>query len=207
MKEDGKKLIPQAILPKETQEQIDAKEERERILSEDPPIKKWAARKKPPKLEGNPLLGYLEYLTRTFRRRSNIATRTEKNLLAISALIPSTVLKVKVKVAQVIKTNKQIIVLEAMKMKNVYEAPSVPCLVESILCNEGDKVAKDKILITFINIKGKSKKDIDQLVKKIKEKEKRQDKKSQKKPKDQTTRLEKTRTLINRLTSRGRKKS
>lgn len=82
-------------------------------------------------------------LTDAFKNRAPW-TRPDEKL--IQAYIPGKILKIFVKEGQKIRAEAKLLILEAMKMKNIVVSP-VSGIVKKILVKEGDQVPKKTILI------------------------------------------------------------
>lgn len=86
---------------------------------------------------------YKTQLTSKYLNRKNWERPNEK---LVNAFIPGTILKVFVKEGQKVKEGSKLLILEAMKMKNVVTAP-VTGTIKSIEIKEGEMVPKNKLLI------------------------------------------------------------
>lgn len=82
-------------------------------------------------------------LTDTFKNRIPWTKPDEKMILAY---IPGKILKIFVKEGQKVRAQAKLLILEAMKMKNIVISP-VSGTVKKILVKEGDQVPKKTILI------------------------------------------------------------
>jgi len=66
----------------------------------------------------------------------------------MKAFIPGTIIKVHVKRRNKVSQNDELLVLEAMKMRNIILAP-MDGVIKEVLVKEGESVAKNTVLITF----------------------------------------------------------
>jgi biotin carboxyl carrier protein len=66
----------------------------------------------------------------------------------IAAVIPGVILEVKVKKGQVVKKNEDLLILEAMKMRNVLTSP-FDGVIKDVLVKPGNMVAKGELLLEF----------------------------------------------------------
>jgi biotin carboxyl carrier protein len=64
----------------------------------------------------------------------------------VRAIIPGTVIEVKVKKGQFVRSAQIVLVLEAMKMHNNVEA-EIDGVIEEVNVSAGDRVEKDKVMI------------------------------------------------------------
>ena len=71
---------------------------------------------------------------------------TEKKAEPIKAPMPGLVLKIMVEAGQQIKKGDPVLILEAMKMENVFKAPS-EAIVKAVKIREGQAVEKGTVLI------------------------------------------------------------
>ena len=62
--------------------------------------------------------------------------------------MPGVVKAIAVRIGQEVKTGEQLCIVEAMKMENVLTAER-DATVKAILCNEGDSLAVDAIIMEF----------------------------------------------------------
>ena len=88
---------------------------------------------------------YRTELTEKFKNRSNWKPVDPSKVLSF---IPGTITKVFVKAGDVVEPGTELMVLEAMKMKNkvVFHKEAV---VKSIMVKEGEKVPKNHVMIEF----------------------------------------------------------
>ena len=86
---------------------------------------------------------YKTTLTQKFKNRTAWELPNE-NL--IKAFIPGTILKIFVKEGQKVREGSKLLILEAMKMKNVVTAPASG-VIKSIEVKEGIMVPKNQLLI------------------------------------------------------------
>lgn len=86
---------------------------------------------------------YKTTLTGKFKNRISWEQPNEK---LVKAFIPGNILKVFVKEGQKVRQGSKLLILEAMKMKNVVSAP-VSGVIKSIQVEEGKMVPKNQLLI------------------------------------------------------------
>ena len=86
---------------------------------------------------------YKTTLTKKFKNRTHWERPNEK---MVKAFIPGTILTLFVKEGQKVKEGTKLLILEAMKMKNVLAAP-VSGTIKTIHVEEGVMVSKNKLLI------------------------------------------------------------
>jgi len=92
------------------------------------------------------VIGGVEYATTLTNKYINRKKWEAPNPKMIKAYIPGNILKIYVKEGQQIKTGTKLLLLEAMKMKNIVEAP-VNGIIKSIHVKEGVMVPKNELLI------------------------------------------------------------
>ncbi len=68
------------------------------------------------------------------------------NYREVTAIIPGTIIEIKVKVGDVVSEGDEMLVIEAMKMNNQLKFPTKGT-VDKIVVSNGDIVAKGKVLI------------------------------------------------------------
>jgi len=93
-------------------------------------------------------INYSEYTTRLsnkFRNRKVYAPHDKTRLLSF---IPGTIIEILVQEGDKVKKGDEVLVLEAMKMKNRLKSP-VTGVVKNIGVKEDEKVPKGKLLIEF----------------------------------------------------------
>ena len=88
------------------------------------------------------------YKTTLTKKYTNKKPYEPPNLKKIKAFIPGTVREVYVKRKAKVSMNDDLMVLEAMKMRNVLKAP-IDGVIKSIHVKEGQAVPKDFVLIEF----------------------------------------------------------
>ncbi len=88
---------------------------------------------------------YKTNLTKKYENRKSWAAPDPKK---ISAHIPGTILEVKVKEGQEVKAGDNILILEAMKMKNEINAP-FDGVISKVHVEPGEKVPKNHLMIEF----------------------------------------------------------
>ncbi len=86
---------------------------------------------------------YKTIISESFKNRKNWAEPDPKLILAY---IPGNIETIFVKEGQKVREGSKLLILEAMKMKNLVASP-VGGIVKSIKVNEGDAVPKNTILI------------------------------------------------------------
>lgn len=92
------------------------------------------------------LLEGTRYKTTFTRKFENRKPWIQPNPMQVTAFIPGLILKVLVEPGQEIKAGQELLVLEAMKMKNQLKAPA-DGRVKSVMVKEGEKVPKDFLLV------------------------------------------------------------
>lgn len=90
----------------------------------------------------------VNYRTTLTRKYTNKKPYEPPNLKRIKAFIPGTIREVFVKRRNKVKMNDDLLILEAMKMRNVIKAP-IDGTIKSVNVKVGQAVAKDFILIEF----------------------------------------------------------
>lgn len=90
----------------------------------------------------------VNYTTTLTRKHLNKKPYEPPNLKKIKAVIPGTIREIYVKRRSKVKANDNLLVLEAMKMRNILKAP-IDGQIKSINVKEGQAVAKDFVLIEF----------------------------------------------------------
>ncbi len=86
---------------------------------------------------------YKTTFTEKFKQRKNWSAPNDK---LVKAYIPGNILKIFVKDGQKVKEGTKLLILEAMKMKNIVEAP-VSGVIKTIHVKEGTRVPKQHLLI------------------------------------------------------------
>lgn len=86
---------------------------------------------------------YRTFLTKKFENRKKWEKFNPKKILAF---IPGTIVKVNVKKGQKVKKGEQLLILDAMKMKNIILS-SLNGTVKSIEVKEGQKVPKGFLMV------------------------------------------------------------
>jgi len=87
-----------------------------------------------------------EYKTTLTKKFLNRKVWERPNVKLVKAFIPGTVPKIFVKEGQKVKEGSKLLILEAMKMKNVLAAP-VAGTIKAIYVQEGVMVPKNELLI------------------------------------------------------------
>ena len=87
-----------------------------------------------------------KYRTQLSQKFENRKPWEPHNPKKISSLIPGTIIKIDVKVGQKVKAGDQMLVLEAMKMKNkiLFQTEGI---VKTIHVKEGEKIPKDSLML------------------------------------------------------------
>jgi biotin carboxyl carrier protein len=88
---------------------------------------------------------YRTLLTEKYKQRKPYQKKNEKELIAF---IPGTVQSLSVKEKAKVKSGAKLLVLEAMKMKNVIVSP-MDGTIKKIHVSPGDRVKKDQIILEF----------------------------------------------------------
>ena len=88
----------------------------------------------------------MEYQTKITKKYANRKPWLAPDPCEIRSYIPGTVIKINVKVGDVIKEGDSILVLEAMKMQNQIEMP-FNGKIKEILVEEGSKIPKNELMI------------------------------------------------------------
>jgi pyruvate carboxylase len=91
---------------------------------------------------------YKTFLTKKYQARKPWTPKNENHL---TAFIPGTILKIHVKEGKKVKVGDNLLVLEAMKMRNEILCP-FGAIIKKILVKEGDLVPKNHLLIELEKI-------------------------------------------------------
>lgn len=86
---------------------------------------------------------YKTLLSNKFKDRPIYA---EKDPGMVKAFIPGTILKIRAKEGKRVKEGDLLLILEAMKMRNVVASP-VDGVIRKVNVNAGDKVAKNHLMV------------------------------------------------------------
>lgn len=86
---------------------------------------------------------YKTLLTHKYSARKKYVSNDPK---MITAFIPGLISKIFIKKGKKVKEGDTLLMLEAMKMNNIIDAPFA-ATIKSINVKEGDKVTKDQVLI------------------------------------------------------------
>jgi len=70
------------------------------------------------------------------------------NIKELTAVIPGTIQEIFVKTGQKVETGEKLLILEAMKMRNIIDSP-VTGEIKKILVSSGDVVRKGTLLVEF----------------------------------------------------------
>lgn len=89
---------------------------------------------------------YPTSLTEKYRQKSGWLRPDPKKLTAV---IPGTILEVRVKVGDKVDRGHPLLVLEAMKMRNDVLAPTIGFVIKAVHVKAGDVVAKGQLLVEF----------------------------------------------------------
>lgn len=81
----------------------------------------------------------------TYKNRIAYAPLNQKEL---TAAIPGTILEIFVKKGDELEAEQKVLILEAMKMRNIIKHP-IPGKVKKIHVKTGDIVSKNHLLVTF----------------------------------------------------------
>ncbi len=87
-----------------------------------------------------------EYKTLLSDKFKNRKKYEEKDSKIITAFIPGTILKLFIKKGSKIAEGEPLLILEAMKMRNIVKSP-LEGRVRSIYVSENEKVAKEQLLV------------------------------------------------------------
>jgi len=71
-----------------------------------------------------------------------------KQINTIKAPMPGLVLEINVKIGQEVREGDNLLILEAMKMENIFTSPRSG-IIKSIMINKGQAVDKGQLMITF----------------------------------------------------------
>ncbi|MFO7853372.1 MAG: acetyl-CoA carboxylase biotin carboxyl carrier protein subunit [Bacteroidota bacterium] len=93
-------------------------------------------------------INHSEYKTRLNEKFKNREPYKPSDKSKLLSFIPGTIIDVMVKEGDKVKKGDEVLVLEAMKMKNRIKSP-VSGRVERININVNDKVPKGKVLVEF----------------------------------------------------------
>ncbi len=88
----------------------------------------------------------MEYQTKLTKKYINRKAWKTPDPCEIHSYIPGTVVKINVKVGDVVKEGKSILVLEAMKMQNQIEMP-FDGKIKEIYVVEGNRIPKNELMI------------------------------------------------------------
>ncbi len=92
------------------------------------------------------LIDDAEYTTLFTKKFENRKAWEKPNPRIIKTVIPGTVLEINVKEGQKVKAGKQLMILEAMKMRNVIVAP-LNGVVSTIRVETGESIPKGSVMI------------------------------------------------------------
>ncbi|MCB2206783.1 MAG: acetyl-CoA carboxylase biotin carboxyl carrier protein subunit [Bacteroidetes bacterium] len=88
----------------------------------------------------------VKYKTLLTQKFINRPIFKEKDPGMVKAFIPGTILKVRVKKGKRVKEGDLLLILEAMKMRNVVASP-VDGVIRKVLAKAGDRVSKNQLMI------------------------------------------------------------
>lgn len=89
---------------------------------------------------------YVKYKTQLTKKFINRKSYVEKDPRQVAAFIPGTIKKVYVSEDKKVKSGDKLLILEAMKMKNVITCP-MDGIIKAVHVKQGEIVAKNAILI------------------------------------------------------------
>jgi biotin carboxyl carrier protein len=90
-----------------------------------------------------------KYQTKFNKMYNNRTKYKPENLGLVSAFLPGSIREIYVKKGDKVKANQPILVLEAMKMRNIFKAP-IDGTVKEIMVTSSEKVAKSQILFEIV---------------------------------------------------------
>ncbi|MEA3450712.1 MAG: acetyl-CoA carboxylase biotin carboxyl carrier protein subunit [Bacteroidota bacterium] len=88
------------------------------------------------------------YRTKLCKKYTNAKKWKKHDYTKITAFIPGTINEIFVKKGQTVKKGEEILILEAMKMKNRLKAPRAG-VIKSILVSTNEIVVKNQLLVEF----------------------------------------------------------
>ena len=91
-------------------------------------------------------IGNVLYTTRLTSKYKDRLIWERPNERVVTAIIPGTIQKIMVKVGDQVEAGKPMLILEAMKMRNVVLAP-VGGVIRTVNVSEGDLVPKSHLLV------------------------------------------------------------
>ncbi len=91
-------------------------------------------------------IGGMYYKTLLTKKFKNRPSYVDPDFHLIKAFIPGTIVDIKVKKGQKVSENDPLLLLEAMKMRNIITAP-IPGKIKKIVVKKGDIVSKNQLLI------------------------------------------------------------
>ena len=94
------------------------------------------------------LIENIKYRTKLTEKYKNKKPYIPKNEKIFQAFIPGTVMEIFAKPKKKVKEGDKLLVLEAMKMRNVIMSP-LTGTVKSVEVKVGDRVKKDEVLLEF----------------------------------------------------------
>jgi biotin carboxyl carrier protein len=91
-------------------------------------------------------IGGMHYKTRLTRKFKNRRRYDEPDINLVKAFIPGTIVEIKVKRGQKVTEGEPLLLLEAMKMRNIINSPK-DGRVKKIWVKQGEKVTKNQLLV------------------------------------------------------------
>lgn len=88
----------------------------------------------------------VKYKTLLTSKYKNRTIYTDKDPGMVKAFIPGTILKVRAKKGKKVKEGDLLLILEAMKMRNVVASP-VEGVIRNVIVKSGDIVAKNQLMV------------------------------------------------------------
>ena len=90
----------------------------------------------------------ITYRTKLCKKYTDAKKWKKNDYRKITAFIPGTINKVFIKKGQIVKKGEELLILEAMKMKNRLKAPA-DGTIKTILVSSNEIVVKNQLLIEF----------------------------------------------------------
>ncbi len=94
------------------------------------------------------LIENIKYRTLLTKKYQEKKPFVRKDIKKITAFIPGTILKIYVKKNKRVKEGDKLLILEAMKMKNVITSP-FDGIIKDVYIKSGAKVSKEELLLEF----------------------------------------------------------
>ena len=95
------------------------------------------------------LIENIKYRTLLTKKYKEKKAYIPKDIKKITAFIPGTIKKIYAKKGKIVKEGDKLLILEAMKMKNVIISP-IDGTIKQINVNEGDRITKNEVLIELL---------------------------------------------------------